>query len=45
MRRFCLSAALLVLLGTVMAGTLVGETSNQAQGQFQPTSPLQDEVE
>ncbi|MXQ86685.1 hypothetical protein E5288_WYG013067 [Bos mutus] len=33
---------LLVLLGTVMAGTLVGETSNQAQGKFQLTSPLQD---
>ena len=43
-KAFCLFAALLVLLGTVMAGTLVGETSNQAQGKFQLTSPLQDKV-
>lgn len=43
-KAFCLSAALLSLLGTVMAGTLVGETSNQAQGKFQLSSPLQNVV-
>ncbi|CAM9518652.1 unnamed protein product [Rangifer tarandus platyrhynchus] len=31
-KALCLSAALLVLLGTVMVGILVGEISNQAQG-------------
>lgn len=43
-KALCLSAALLIFLGTVMAGILVGEISNQAQGKFQLTSPLQDEV-
>ncbi|XP_061064027.1 serum basic protease inhibitor-like isoform X3 [Eubalaena glacialis] len=31
MSRLCLSASLLVLLGTLVAGTPEGETSNQAQ--------------
>ncbi|XP_007464870.1 PREDICTED: spleen trypsin inhibitor I-like [Lipotes vexillifer] len=32
MSRLCLSIALLVLLGTLVAGTPGGETSSQAQG-------------
>ena len=41
MNQLGLSAALLVLLGTLVAGTPGAETSKQAQGKSRPTSPLQ----
>ena len=41
MSRLCLSAALLVLLGTLVAGTPEGENSNKNDGKSQLLSPLQ----
>ena len=40
-RRLCLSAALLFLLGTLMTSTAVGDTSCKDNGKSWLTSPLQ----
>ena len=41
MSRLCLSAALLVLLGILVAGTREGDNSNKNDGKSQLLSPLQ----